>query len=581
MKKQNRKARKKIIREAAEGSKSIVAPAGQIGRRPADKRFWIPLSAIVLALSSGLLFFNLGHYYLWYDEADTALFAKGIARTGDMSAVIDHNIYAYNHGACLKNLRGRYQPPVPYYLAAPFVGANGTGSFWPRFPFAMCGLLSVGLLLYWMARSGISASAWIVLSIGLLGNVSFFLFCRQCRYFSLTILLSLAIVYLYMNWKGRWWEYVEVVLASILLLGTNYLSYAALYAALGGDYFIFTRRKWRLKLGQWLLLLGPQLLVGIIMLWIFNPTGDEVATDLPGRNIILDKLLLLWWNFRDLNTSEFYVGIIMLAAIPVCIWKRNIWLLRGLIAGFCYSLAVVIFSPQHVSLTFVANVRYLVPLIPLLIGLSALVILLIARHKWPIALALAVVVFGSNALNHPFSPHLWRCRPADFVEELFVPQVTSTEAAVDWINDNIHNGESIWVVPDYMGYALIYHAPQAVYAWQLRSPPQKQFEGLPAINFSQRVPADYFIVYGTYKVQVDRIVSFLKSQGWDYQVIKVLDVYWEEPTRPEIMIRTFQTYKNFDSRSQGVYVYRLVSCKQRSQVDSSPHPGPLPRGDGT
>ena len=41
--------------------------------------------------------------------------------------------------------------------------------------------------------------------------------------------------------------------------------------------------------------------------------------------------------------------------------------------------------------------------------------------------------------------------PADFIEELFVPQVTATEAAVDWINDNIHNGESIWVVPDYMG----------------------------------------------------------------------------------------------------------------------------------
>ena len=106
--------------------------------------------------------------------------------------------------------------------------------------------------------------------------------------------------------------------------------------------------------------------------------------------------------------------------------------------------------------------------------------------------------------------------------------------------------------------------PQAVYAWQLRSPPQKQFEGLPAINFSQQVPADYFIVFGTYKVQVDLFsYSFLKSQGLDYQIIKVLDVYWEEPTRPEIMICTFQTYKNFDSRSQAVYVYRLVSAESK------------------
>ncbi len=307
----------------------MAAPAAPIGRRPADMRLRIALSLVILLLSGWLLFFNLGHYYLWYDEADTALFAKGIARTGDTSALIDDNIYAYHHGACLKNLCGRYQPPVPYYLAAPFVGAHGTGSFWPRFPFAVCGLLSVGLLLYWMIQSGMSTSTWIVLAIGLLGNVEFFLFCRQCRYFSLTILLSLAVAYLYLNWKGRWWEYVGIVLASIFLLGTNYLSYAALYAVLACDYLLFSRRRLKLKLGQWLLLLGPQLIVGIVTLWIFNPTGDEVAPDLPGRNIFLDKLLLLWWNFRDLNASEFYVGVVMLAALPVYIWKRNIWLLRG------------------------------------------------------------------------------------------------------------------------------------------------------------------------------------------------------------------------------------------------------------
>ena len=541
-----------MIRELA-----VVAPPA------AGNRVWIPLCVLVLAISGWLLFANLGAYCLWYDEADTALFAKGIARTGDMSAVIDHNIYAYHYGACLKNLRGRYQPPVPYYLAAPFVGADGTGSFWPRFPFAVCGLLSVGLLLFWMVRNGISTAAWIVLSLGLLGNVEFFLFCRQCRYFSLTILLSLVVVYLYMNWKGRWWEYAGIVAASILLLGSNYLSYAALYAALACDYLFFTGRQRKLNLKQWLTLLGPQVIAAIVMLWIFNPTGDEVAPDLPGRNIFLDKLLLLWWNIRDLNTSEFYVGVVMLAALPVWVWKRNTWLLRGMLAGFCYLAAVVIFSPQHVSLTTVANVRYLVPLIPLFVGLSALVILLVARHSWPAALVLGLMVFGSNALAHPFSPKMWRCRPVDFVEEVLFPQVTATGVGVDWINDNIHPGESIWVVPDYMTYGLMYHAPQAVYAWQLKSPPQKQFEGLSAIHFAQAVPVDYFIVFGAYNAQMGRIISMLKSQGFDYQLVKILDVYGEETTRPEIMLRLFRTIENYSRRLEAVYVYRLVARPSR------------------
>ncbi len=562
LKKQKRKARKNNNRDKADATISIVAPAGPIGERAAGKRLWLPLSLIILSLSCGLLFFNLGHYYLWYDEADTALFARGIARTGDMSAVIDHNIYAFHNGACLKNLRGRYQPPVPYYLAAPFVGRDGTGCFWPRFPFAVCGLLSVGLLLYWMIRSEISASHWIALSIGLLGNVSFFLFCRQCRYFSLTILLSLVVAYLYLNWKGRWWEYTGIILASILLLGTNYLSYAALYAVLGCDYILFTRRQLRLKFSQWLLLLGPQILVGIVTLWIFNPTGDEVAPDLPGRSFLQDKVLLLWWNLRDLNASEFCVGAIMLAALPVYIWKRNIWLLRGIIAGVCYIFTVVIFSPQHVSKTDLANVRYLVPVIPLFICLSALVIVLLARHKWPITLLLAVIFFASNVLNCPFSPEQWTCRPAEFVEELFVPQVTSVEVVTDWIENNVHYGDSIWVMPDFFQYSLLYHTPQAVYAWQLNDPPQQQFAALPPIHFCARIPVDYFIVFGDYKEKVDKVIPSLKNRGWDYRLIKVLDVYWFDKTRPEIMLRTFRTIKDFDRQFEAVYVYRRVKPQQ-------------------
>ncbi|MGA2798037.1 MAG: hypothetical protein ABSE63_10685, partial [Thermoguttaceae bacterium] len=254
---------------------NIASPAEPTGappeagrNRPAGLRFWLPLSIGVFFMSCGLMFFRLGHYPLWADEADTALFARGIARTGDTTAMIGHNAYVYHSGALLKNLHGRYQPPVPYYLAAPFVGVSGTSSLWPRIPFAICGILSVGVILYWMSRSRLGTVTWIIMSIGLLCNVSFFLYCRQCRYYSLTILLPLVIAYLYLNWRGRGWELARIVLASILLLGTSYLSYAALYAVLGCDYLLFARRERRLTIRQWFLLLAPQILVGIVTVWI-------------------------------------------------------------------------------------------------------------------------------------------------------------------------------------------------------------------------------------------------------------------------------------------------------------------------
>jgi hypothetical protein len=165
-------------------------------------------------------------------------------------------------------------------------------------------------------------------------------------------------------------------------------------------------------------------------------------------------------------------------------------------------------------------------------------------------------------LNHPFSPEEWSCRPAEFIRELFIPQVTSIDVAVKWIENNVHKGESIWVVPDFMRYSLIYHAPQPVYAWQLKSPPQKQFAALPPIHFAGQIPTDYFIVFGPFKEEVDRFINFLKSQALDYQFIEVLDVYWADQTRPEIMLRTFRTTKDFDRRSEAVYVYRRVTPRQ-------------------
>ena len=93
-------------------------------------------------------------------------------------------------------------------------------------------------MLHWMSRSRLTKTAWIVTSISLLGNVSFFLFCRQCRYYPLSMLLSIVIAYLYLNWNGRWRTIFGMTTASILLMLTNYIPFAGLYMAMACDYFL-------------------------------------------------------------------------------------------------------------------------------------------------------------------------------------------------------------------------------------------------------------------------------------------------------------------------------------------------------
>ncbi|MCE9590722.1 MAG: hypothetical protein K8S99_09385 [Planctomycetes bacterium] len=215
-----------------DGSARSTPPAA-----PADRRVWLPLTVAVLAVSCALLFFRLGHYPLWDDEADTALFARSIARTGSANALIDQNLIACRNGAELKDLRLHYLPPAMYYLAAPFVGRYGLGAFWPRFPFAACGLLTVALILFWLRRDGAGAGIWILVSVGIVSNVSLMLYSRECRYYAL-----------------------------------------------------YQRRSRRLGWRGWLIVAAPQLAAGLLLVVVWNPLGSSLYPTEPGRSLLLDKL---------------------------------------------------------------------------------------------------------------------------------------------------------------------------------------------------------------------------------------------------------------------------------------------------
>src|SRR5687768_8850280 len=180
-----------------------------MGPHPADSRDppkstappWVQLTValLVLAASSVFLLARLGHYALWDDEAITALTAKGVWQTGDTSAVVGHNVVAYRNGLLIRDMKDRATPPLQFYLAAPFVGLLGDTSFAARLPFAACGFATVALILWWAHRARASAATWLLLGIAIVGNVSLFLFSRQCRYYGLAMLLSVAVAYTYLH----------------------------------------------------------------------------------------------------------------------------------------------------------------------------------------------------------------------------------------------------------------------------------------------------------------------------------------------------------------------------------------------
>ncbi len=507
------------------------------------------VAGTVLLVGSILLFARLGHYALWDDEAITAVTAKGVWQTGDTSARIGNNVLAYRNGLLLRNMKDRATPPLQFYLAAPFLGLLGDSSLAARLPFAICGLGCVGLMLWWLHRDNAPVIAWLLMSLAILGNVSFFLFCRQARYHGVAMLLSVAVAYSYLHVRTRRGLLLYAIL-SVLLLAANYMAFAAVTAMLLLDYLLWGRRRLALRGWDWVIVLLPHVVFGAVIVSIWNPL--RLASEPRAQDFSWLKwhATLLWWNVRDLNFCEFGSGALLAAAPIVWLLTRGLWLGRAILALAVGIIAISALSPQNPSNVTLADVRYLSFLIPLCIAVGVLTLLPIAGFSKVAALLVGGVAFGSNLLNFSFVTRApMRSTFYSYVTELIRPVPEPYAPVAQWIREHVKPSQSILVVPDHMMYPLMFHAPSAIYAWQLDYPPPKELAQLDPIHFSSVIWPDYLVAFGWWTVE---------SNDVKYELVEPINVYFRDMYRPELFWRVFEAPPAFDQRTHGVSIYRRV-----------------------
>jgi hypothetical protein len=603
---------------------------------PPFSRRRIALALLFFALASLALFTRLGHYALWDDEAGTALSAVGIWRTGDTTALLDHNLVAYESGKDLRNLHERLMPPLPGYLTAPFVGFLGRNALAARLPFALCGAACVGLMLCWLLRSGVPMGTVGFFGLALLTNVSFFLFCRQCRYYAVAMLTSVAITWLYVQSSkfkvqssksehettrprdrettgrrtsglfSRFTHHASRIthptspitlnpptrqlallsLLSLCLFASNYLNWAALYLCLALDYSIWGRKEFRLTPAQWAILIVPQVVIGGVIFSIWNPLAIISAAE---KYPEVGKLRHLWWCVRDVITCEFGSPVFVALGLFLAFRKSvrcqvsgvtfhvsrftfhasriapqphspNNWLLRACLCLIVYIAALSLLVQRPPSLRGVAAVRYFTPIIPLLIAISAMSLSAIyTRWRWA-AIGLAGIAFTSNLLiGGPLLATGLQSTQLKFVQELLDPPGDPYTATVAWLRANVRAQESVWVLPDFATYPLMFHAPGPTYAWQLTWPPAKEeFKGLAPIHFIGQVPPQYIIGFGPATDLARQSIASWNRPEIQYAQVATIDFFWREKHRPELFWRTFQPITAFDRSTEAIYVFKLL-----------------------
>lgn len=550
-------------RSLAEAIRGFLVDSWQLAfiKKPSadfERRDIYAICAVTSFLAAVLLFARLGHYALWDDEAVTALTAKGVLLTGDTSALLHHNIVAYRDGAVLRELKDRSSPPLPTYLTAGAFLLCGKTALAARLPFAAIGFLAAVAYVVSAARWCKSRAELLVFCIALLGNVSFFLYSRQCRYYSLALLLGIAIVWLYLSWQRDGRQPAMLGLLFAMLFASHSLTAVCLGVSMAADFFIFRRKEKLLDIRALALLLIPQALITAPIALVWNPFrtafGSYAAT-----NTLADRLALWLWHWRDMNQCEFMSGGIMAAALLVALTKRDKWLFRGLASIFIFVTLLAAVSPQLVEVTSVADVRYAVLLIPVFMAVAGRTIWRVTNGHPGAAIALALIVFGSNLCNG--GPLLWcglRSTLVAYVGELANPIEEPYTPTAAWLRDNLLPREAVWVVPEHCAYPLMFHAPDPIYAWQLSSD-TGQFAGLPPIHFRGRTPPDYIVIFGPLRSELAPILQDWRLRGVRYESVAELQRFWKDLYRPELFWRSFVTVVPSRNRFEGIYIFKRQS----------------------
>lgn len=530
-------------------------------------------AGLVLGLSGLLLFSNLGHYALWDDETMVGLVAQGVLKTGDTSALLDHNLVAYEDGLLLHNFCDRSTPPLPAYLTAASFALLGRSATTARLPFAVCGWLAVALMLYWARKQDIRFASFALLGMALLGNVSLFLFCRQCRYYGLATLASVTVAYCYYHWDGKRWRLAALVFFSLVLLASNYMQFVALYVCFGVDYWLWGRKQRALSVSDWAWVLIPQLLVGGLIVGIWNPATTPNKANFLASSA-LDRLRYIVWFLRDLNLCEFGNVLLLVAAPLLWLRRRNVWLIRIPLLLTAYLISLALLCPFRGGVF--SEVRYLCPTIPLWIVLGVLVLGELARLRPWLLVPAGLLFFGTNLLSvnwlipFPYQAAGWltpypyaqigpRSTLLLYASELLAPPPDPYTVAADWINANLQPGQSVWVAPGFADYPLMFRASKVLYAWQLSYPPKPPYEGFPEINFLGRQPPDFMIGFAGWGQTVRKVANDMQAAGVYYRELPPLNCFGRDAYRPELFRRTFKPITGFDPQTEGIYLFQRTA----------------------
>jgi hypothetical protein len=523
---------------------------------------------VILALVIGLCLslYGINNHAFWDDEAHTALFAQNLLSTGKMTAWDGKNLIGYNQGAGLdENLVNDYMPPLQFIVAAAGLTLFDDKTFGGRILFVLAGMLAVLALSLWTHRHFVGRVPVYLPALIVCLSPAYLLFVRQCRYYALGVFFTFALLAAW-SWcdaskRMKLIAYLVGIAATAGLWFTHYL-YAM--AALAAMPVFYAEPHYRSKSKH--VFLGVVYLValicGLYILQTKNPFSVVPADDISG---LPRYATLLMRHLGGLALFEFLPVLLL----PVLLLPSEMNRIRHLenlgksgfillYAMLMYICVTVLFTPQHVRITAVAEMRYVVPLILLGATLTAAILLILWQVSKPIAVIIAVIAIFTNTFTLSYLSYPpWRIAILEYMNECQRGYKTSTESVVEYVS-SIPSGSVVQIIPFYMAYSPMFYEPQQHYCCQLNESKAVRTDlkaQLPDYIFTERARPDYVL---SMLMPEEKVKTWLDNKfGKDrYEIIQRIANGYYDCSRPEIFLHCFGPPPRSDEDVISIFRYR-------------------------
>lgn len=542
---------------------------------------WLPL--ILLAACAFLIFTGLGRVAFWDDEAHVALFGRSLLKTHTQSAWDGRNLIPDHDGAGWDENLLNMMPQLDNFLPAISFAIFGESNWSARLPFALCGLAA--MLVFWRLlllefptepQLRLYALASACLSVPLI------LYFRNCRYYGLSVLLTMGILLFYRKFlETRQWRYAWLigVLGGLLSL-SSILNCACLAGALAFRHLAFHLRDLGAK--DWLkVALAGMVAGGVATIYgmaYMVPTmerGRQYAAIMhlpPNPALPIYWTAMMWRNLHGLSLAHALPWTVGLGLLAFLLWRhpkevaparRRVLEMLGFAAGFLVVLSAL--SPQPLDRTSISDVRYFTPMLPVIAILVGAVFWWIHRKSPLVATVVLALYLGCNWMSHPFEGESFRLLLPDYLREIFNAYPTSASETCAFLRENAKQDDTVWIYPDWYGKPLQWYVGDKI---KLRGVldrqtliPQKGLAQLPPDIFIDQLFPNWVISFGRNEEVQSTVSAFSRrlpgtDAGYRYQCVKVLDVYWRQNQRPELYWHSFGPWRRFDKATESIYIFK-------------------------